>query len=190
MSLLIFSFSIHVCKKACHLLLDQPLLMALPLLLSLLLLLLPPLPPSLRPSTQVFAWFSSAKPSIFRHRPRSLLSAACTTSQLYEGLVPPAQRWLLCLHSQQSSTSSSSRLTLSGLSSALTVCAPNYQTICNAKLQTIYLQGERSLTRLLGRLFVNTATIRPVCCTSPANHPAAHAKLRLSQDAFIISILP
>lgn len=78
---LFFSLSIYVCKKACHLLLDQPLQMALPLLLSLLLLL-PPLPPSLRPSTQVFAWFSFAKPpppSIFQHRPYSLPPAACTT---------------------------------------------------------------------------------------------------------------
>lgn len=60
LSLLIF-FCVYIClcKKAYHLLLDQPLPMAPPLLLSLLLL--PPLPPSLRPSTQVSARFSSAK---------------------------------------------------------------------------------------------------------------------------------
>lgn len=80
LSLLIF-FCVYIClcKKAYHLLLDQPLPMAPPLLLSLLLL--PPLPPSLRPSTQVSARFSSAKTyppphTIFQHRRCSLFSAA------------------------------------------------------------------------------------------------------------------
>lgn len=58
-SLLIFSVYISVCEtKAYHLLLDQPLPMALPPPLSLLLL--PPPPPSLRLSMQVSARFSSA----------------------------------------------------------------------------------------------------------------------------------
>lgn len=107
---LFFSLSIYVCKKACHLLLDQPLQMALPLLLSLLLLL-PPLPPSLRPSTQVFAWFSFAKPPPPLHLPTpSLFTASCCLYHLHscnKGLVPPAQRWLLWLHSKQSSVGSS-----------------------------------------------------------------------------------
>lgn len=75
-----FCVYICLCKKAYHLLLDQPLPMAPPLLLSLLLLL-PLLPPSLRPSTQVSAWFSCAKPP--HHLPApSLFTAFCCSLHL------------------------------------------------------------------------------------------------------------
>lgn len=66
---------ICLCKKAYHLLLDQPLPMA-PLLL--LPHPLPPLPPSLRPSMQVSAWFSSAKPP--HCQAPSLLTASYSTT--------------------------------------------------------------------------------------------------------------
>lgn len=76
-----FCVYICLCKKAYHLLLDQSLPMAPPLLLSLPLL--PPLPPSLRLLIQVSARFSSADHPPPNHTvPCSLLSAAPTTSQL------------------------------------------------------------------------------------------------------------
>ncbi len=79
---------ICLCKKAYHLLLDQPLPMAPPLLLSLPLLL----PPSLRPSTQVSAWFSSLlnpPPHLPAPSPVPCFLLLPPPHSCNKGLVPP-----------------------------------------------------------------------------------------------------
>lgn len=172
-----FCVYICLCKKAYHLLRDQPLPMAPPLLL--LLPLLPPLPPSLRPLTQVSAWFSSAKPPppprpIFQHRPCSLLSAAP------HHLTAVTKAWSHlpnegCIGCTTNSLAWSPLLSLTNILisdvwndsySMITRYVSNDlmpKTINNVfEMKEI---GEGSILRLFGA--------PPACCTSPANHPAA-----------------